>query len=63
MASPPVVCKLRSVAAVAVPEGKGSLSILINWRFKGMAMQTPSRAIAVTQIIICHQIMGCPVVR
>ena len=37
--------------------------MLINCRFSGMAMQTPSMAMQPTQIIICHHIIGCPVVR
>ena len=38
----PSACIAVSVSAVAMPLGKGSCSMLICWRFMGIAMKTPS---------------------
>ena len=61
MASPPATCMLLRVTAVAMPEGKGSCSILISCRFKGTAMKTPSTEMAASQDIISHHSSVRPV--
>ena len=45
----------RSVSAVAVPVGKASPSRLMSWRLMGMAVKTPSAAMAPNQPIIGSQ--------
>ena len=62
-ASPPALCMLESVSAVAMPEGKGSWSMLISCRLSGIAMNTPSMESATSQRPISHHSSKRPVVR
>ncbi len=59
----PVEWRLLRVSAVAMPEGNGSLSMLMSWRFNGTAMQSPSVATDTSQTIICPIPIGFPVQR
>ena len=61
--SAPSLCMLSSVSAVAMPEGKGSWSMLISCRLSGIAMNTPSMERAASQRPISHQASSRPVVR
>ena len=61
-ASPPSLCMLVSVSAVAMPEGKGSWSMLISCRLSGIAMNTPSIESAASQRPISHHSSSRPVV-
>ena len=54
IASSPCECIERSVSAVAMPEGKGSLSMLMSCRLSGTAMNTPRIDTAASQAIISH---------
>ena len=51
------------MAAVAVPEGKGSCSMFIICRFTGTAINTPSIETDAAQIIICQAGNARPVMR
>ena len=59
----PSVCIDLSVSAVAIPEGNGSCSMLISWRFSGIAMNTPNAETAPIHVINSHQVSCLPVVR
>ena len=63
MALAPEPCRPLRVSAVAVPEGNGNWSMLINCRFSGTAMHSPREARQTSQAIICHVPIGRPVQR
>ncbi len=63
MASAPEECIDFKVSAVAMPDGKGSWSMLMSCRLSGTAMKTPSTDTAASQAIISHHSSNRPVVR
>ena len=54
--------RLRSVSAVAIPEGKGSWSMLMSCRLSGMARHTPSSDTAPIQRPTSQPLRSRPVV-
>ena len=62
-ASAPAPCSERSVSAAAVPDGNGSCSMLIMFRFMGTARNTPRSPVPRTRPAIVQKGTLWPVMR